>query len=261
MYKKIAVGTNPMYEDWIHGLRRAAASHEHIILCDFFSLENIFDNVDYICPMSLHEFNFLQKQKQYMSKYETKILFPDVKTYEMLSNKITFTKFMLSFFRKAIPPVYFLENVQISKSMQYPVISKTLPYSESGKGMFLYHAKEEFFSSTNEKQRSLVQKYISHPYEYGAFMLCNCGEILTWKIIRYKYPPNIIKTQLFPPDYEEVAVLPPIFGDIVRKLQYSGGINFDFKMDGIKVYIFEINPRFGGSAFSLDFIGNLLSIA
>ena len=46
------------------------------------------------------------------------------------------------------------------------------------------------------------------------------------------------------------------------KLNYTGGLNFDFKFDELtkKIYIFEINPRFGGSAFTNNFIYELLCI-
>ena len=54
----------------------------------------------------------------------------------------------------------------------------------------------------------------------------------------------------------------PIFEQIITKLNYTGGICFDFKFDFLlnKINIFEINPRFGGSAFSHNFIYDLLCI-
>ena len=67
----------------------------------------------------------------------------------------------------------------------------------------------------------------------------------------------------FPHNYEIVENIDIyIFEKIIIKLNYTGGINFDFKFNFFldKIDIFEINPRFGGSAFTLNFIYELLCI-
>ena len=45
-------------------------------------------------------------------------------------------------------------------------------------------------------------------------------------------------------------------------INYTGGLCINFKYDenNNNIYIFEINPRFGGSAFTNNFIYELLCI-
>jgi carbamoylphosphate synthase large subunit len=108
-----------------------------------------------------------------------------------------------------------------------------------------------------------IQKFIEYEYEYGAYMLCIDGVIVTQKIIRFKYKKNYIKKTNFPNNYENVENLnTDIFKNIISKLNYSGGLCINFKVDELKnhIYIFEINPRFGGSAFTNNFIYELLCI-
>jgi carbamoylphosphate synthase large subunit len=65
---------------------------------------------------------------------------------------------------------------------------------------------------------------------------------------------------MFPKNVEDIEF--DIFDEIVKRFNYTGGMNFDFKYDYItkKINIFEINPRFGGSAYTNDFIYDLLCI-
>jgi predicted ATP-grasp superfamily ATP-dependent carboligase len=90
------------------------------------------------------------------------------------------------------------------------------------------------------------------------------GVIITQQIIRFKYKKNHIKNSNFPKNYELVKNLnTDIFKHIISKLNYSGGVCIDFKVDEVNnnhIYIFEINPRFGGSAFTNNFIYKLLCI-
>jgi carbamoylphosphate synthase large subunit len=108
-----------------------------------------------------------------------------------------------------------------------------------------------------------IQKYISYEYEYGGYFLCIDGIIINWKIIRFKYNKYHIKQTKFPKDFENVKDISiDIFKNIIHDLNYSGGMCVNFKInehDDI-YYLFEINPRFGGSAFTNNFIYELLCI-
>ena len=93
--------------------------------------------------------------------------------------------------------------------------------------------------------------------------MCINGKIINWKTIRYKYKKYTIKNNNFPNDYENVIDFKiQIFENIISKLNYTGGMCIDFKYNDFtnNVDIFEINPRFGGSAFTHDFIYELLCI-
>ena len=165
---------------------------------------------------------------------------------------------MLEHFIDYIPNIYYLNNVELL-DIEYPIISKPI-YSTNGKNMKIYHNNNEFLQC---KSKIIIQQYIEDEYEYGAFMLCIHGKIINWKIIKFKYQKYTIKTNHFPKNYENVENIGiHIFEAIMMKLNYTGGVNIDFKFNPStnRIYIFEINPRFGGSAFSNNFFYDLICI-
>jgi carbamoylphosphate synthase large subunit len=165
---------------------------------------------------------------------------------------------MLKNFCDCIPTTYYLNNKKLL-AIEYPAISKPM-YSQNGSNMKILYNQMEFSSCRN---KIIIQKFIEDPYEFSAYMLCINGKIINWKILKYKYDKFTIKKEMFPPNYENVEDIDIyIFEQIIQKLNYTGGINFDFKFNysSNKLDIFEINPRFGGSAFLRDFIYDLLCI-
>lgn len=165
---------------------------------------------------------------------------------------------MLKNYIEYIPEIYYLKNIKL-KNIMYPSIYKP-EYSTNGKNMVIIYNHKDFYKLLNHNN---IQKFIEDENEYSAFMLCIDGLIINWKIIRYKYKKYHIKKNNFHNQYENIENFDiNVFKNIVNKLNYSGGINFDFKFNEIenKLFIFEINPRFGGSAFSCNFIYELLCV-
>lgn len=233
---------------------------ENIYVHDFSdetNLKNVIvnKNIVYILPLSEKDYFLIKK----IIIDDDMILYPNIEICNLLNNKLDFVQFMLENFKENIPVVYYLNNIKLLEPV-YPIISKPI-YSTNGKNMVIYFNKKNF--EYRCKNKIIVQKFIENEYEYGAFMLCIKGKIINWKIIRCKYPKNTIKKNNFPKNYENIENIEiKLFEMIIEKLNYSGGINFDFKYDEntSQIYIFEINPRFGGSAFTNNFIYELLCV-
>lgn len=259
-YKNVLIGTNTYYYDWKLSLNKI--NKENVVFCNFnnfLNLEKIIinKNVSYIIPLSVVDYNLVKNNIKLLNN-DLKVLYPTEEIFKLLNNKNMFTEFMLNNFIECIPDVYYLNNKKL-KNIEYPVISKPI-YSTNGLNMKIIYNDNELLKLNNYNN---IQKFIEYEYEYGAFMLCIDGIIQTQKIIRFKYDKYNIKKTNFPKKYEHVENLNTnIFKNIINKLNYSGGINIDFKVDELSgnIYIFEINPRFGGSAFTNDFIYELLCI-
>jgi carbamoylphosphate synthase large subunit len=257
-YENILVGTNGEWPDWDDAIKRI--KEDNIISTDFSDLENckkeiINKNIKYIIPLSVKD-NKLIKDIKLDS--DVTIVFPTKTAQILLNNKIYFTIFMLEKFDKYIPDVYYLNNKKI-KDVEYPAILKP-PYSINGDGVVIIYNEAQFLKLPH---RNIIQKFIEDEYEYAAYMLCLNGVILNYKIIRHKFKKFNIKTDNFPKDYENVEGFDiEVFKKIIDELKYSGGtcINFKFNSSTNELQIFEINPRFGGSAFTRDFIYELLCI-
>ncbi len=251
MLKKILTGINTFSNNWLLSIEKI--KKENLIIKDFlhvnFDIE--MEQIDYILPLGEKDYNIIISK----NINPCKILYPNNSAIEILHNKIRFAYFMLENFPNNIPQLYYLENKQINNNISFPVIIKPR-YSTNGNNMHIILNKKKL---STIKDKTIVQKYIEDIYEYGIFMLCINGKIINHKVIRgiftSKY--NIKKTNFI--KYEVIKDFPiDIFKKIIDKLNYTGGCNIDFKyLDGI-IYIFEINPRFGGTAFTSNFFYELI---
>lgn len=248
-YNNILIGIKTFSKSWLASIRRI--HKPNIILADFndeLDLQNgLKKNINYILPLSKDDFLTIKDRTPY------KILFPGIETFDLLDNKVEFIKFMMVNFKDYIPEVYYLDNVKL-KDPVFPVVSKPR-YSRAGCGVKICHTAIEISGD-----KTIVQKCIDEQYEYTGHVLCIDGKIINWKVIRFLYPKYNVKTTNFPHNYENITKFDmTIFSDIIKSLNYTGGMCIDFKLDNeSKIKIFEINPRFGGSAFDNNFIYELL---
>lgn len=264
-YKNILLGQKTFYKDWLDSINRI--NKPNIFIHDFSdpNVNNFIrtNDIDYIIPLHIDDYIIIKQNKLIDQK---KILHPTTQTFDLLNDKIKFTEYMLREFPKYIPEVYYINNISLvdNTDIKYPIISKPR-YSMSGINMKIYHTPESFAESTKSaNDKLLIQKFITHNYEYGAFFLCVNGQIINSKIIRSKYKKFHIKKSPFDKnksEFVEFDIRP--FERIVYDLKYSGGLNIDFKFDDVsnRIDIFEINPRFGGSAFTNNFIYELLCVS
>jgi len=197
-------------------------TNKNIVHCDFNSLKNkLLDdslNIKYILPLGIIDYKIIKNHKYYIND-GIKILCPDDEIVELFDNKNSFTKFMLNYHPNYIPDIYYLDGIKI-KDIKYPAIYKPM-YSTSGSGIKIIYGESDLLQLPNYNN---IQKFIEDEYEYGAHMLCIDGEIVKYKIMRYKYDKYTIKTANFPKNYENVNDFDiSVFKDILKTLQYSGG--------------------------------------
>ena len=259
-YKNVLIGKNMFNPSWNLCLNKLNESN--IIISDFNNLDELKNiiltkNIKYILPLSNRDYNLIKNNIKKINNNDIKILYPTEDVYKLLDNKNIFTEYMLKKYIQYIPEVYYLNNIQL-KEIEYPAICKPM-YSTNGSNMRIIVNSTDCLNLDYNN----IQKYIEYEYEYGAFFLCIDGIIVTSKIIRFKYNKYNIKKTNFPKNYENVENFNiDIFKNIVYDLKYSGGMCINFKINNSdNIYIFEINPRFGGSAFSNNFIYELLCIS
>ena len=253
----ILIGTRTYSPFWLKILEEQ--NNPNLIVAPFNN-KNILElikskNIDYILPLYIEDYTTV-KNNQHIK--QNIILFPKNNIFTILHNKLKFTKFMKEYFIDLIPTVYILDRIQIN-DIKFPVISKPI-FSSNGNDITIYKNEIEF---CNCKNKIIIQEYITDLYEYGAHMLCINGKIINWIITKYKYTDYHIKQGVFPENCEYETDFPiHLFHPILIHLNYSGGICIDFKYnpDTQKINIFEINPRFGGTPFSNNFISQLLYI-
>jgi len=259
-YKNILVGTNAPFIDWSIAIR--SINKPNIVISNYSNKEStkniiLRKNIQYILPLSLLDYNLILKYTN-ADINNAKILHPSIDIYELLNNKNKFTEYMLSNFKHYIPDIYYLNNIQLN-DICYPAVYKPM-ISSSGQYIKIIYNSEDL---NNLESFNNIQQFIDEEYEYGAFLLCQDGEIIKQKIIRDKYSKYHIKNAPFKNTFEIVHDFDnSVFKEIVANLMYSGAMNIDFKIDHHtgRLYIFEINPRFGGSAFTNKFFYELICV-
>lgn len=259
--KNILIGTNTFNLSWNISLNKI--NKKNIIVSNFDDIDNIknivlTNNIQYILPLSDKDYKLIKSYHLELANNDIQIIYPTEETFELLNNKNLFTDFMLKNYIEYIPEVYYLNNIKL-KDIEYPAIYKPV-YSVSGVGIVIIHDENDL---SKLKNKNNIQKFIEDEYEYAAYMLCIDGIIINWKIIRFRFKKYNIKKSTFPRNYENIEIFDiSIFSEIICKLNYTGGMCINFKFDELnnKLYIFEINPRFGGSAFTCNFIYELLCI-
>lgn len=254
MYQTVLVGCDVLDKTWFMALEKI--NLPNIIIHDFadFCKQHISE-IDWVIPLTLKDYF---RMRPIVPSH--KILHPAPEIYRLLHNKLVFTRFMMQHFRDMIPKVYYLDNVCIANDITFPIISKPC-FSMNGVNMRIYHTAKEFEECIDRK---IIQAFVDDPHEYSAFILCVHGIIRNAVVLREKYPQHYIKKTNFSVSCERVHDFNiQIFSPLFRRLRYSGGVDIDFKFDPVtrQISIFEINPRFGGSAFTLGFIHELLCIA
>jgi carbamoylphosphate synthase large subunit len=264
-YKNILIGTNVFSSDWTLSLNKLK-DKQNIIICDFndlIILENILlkKNISYILPLSNKDNDLIKTNIEKLNiNINIKILYPTKEVFNLLDNKNSFTEYMLKNYINYIPDIYYLNNIKL-KDIEFPAISKPI-YSTNGSNMKIIMNNDDFINLNNNHNN--IQKYIESEYEYGGYFLCIDGIIIKWKIIRFKYKKFNIKKSNFPRNFENIKNISiDIFNNIIQNLNYSGGMCINFKINECNniIYIFEINPRFGGSAFTHNFIYELLCVS
>ena len=261
MYKNILIGTNLWTSSWKNAI--ANINKSNIIISDFNDCENIkhiiyAQNISYVVPLSDLDNDLIENIFITSNINNVKIIYPKKETANLLHNKNLFTNFMLNKYIGYIPDIYYLDGVKL-KNIEYPSIYKP-KYSTNGKNMYILHNNKDFLKLGNHNN---IQQFIKDADEYSALMLCIDGDIINYKIIRYTYSEYHIKHRNFPDNCEHIENFDiTVFQNIMRDINYSGGVCIDFKFnkESNKLYIFEINPRFGGSAFTCNFIDELLCI-
>lgn len=256
-YKNILIGDKPLFNDWIFHINKL--NKDHIFVTDFSNSDNVTaiineKQIDYILPLSKNDYDKIKN----IGLYDDIILFPSKEIYDILDDKIKFCLFMIDNFPDLIPKTYYLDNT-LYQNVEYPVISKPAQCT-NGMGMLIHH-DETTLNKLSKKY--IVQQFIEDRCERAAYILCINGEIITSKLIKHIFPIHHIKTKNFPSNFQnDDDVNVDVFVEIIKKLNYSGGmcINFKYNTDNKKLDIFEINPRFGGSAFSNKFFYDLIKI-
>ena len=124
--------------------------------------------------------------------------------------------------------------------------------------MIIIYNNDEYECVKDNYNDYIIQEYIIGDTEYTGDFICNNGYIIGSMIFKQKYSQNIFIKNSSMDNFEIVELNLDVFKIILEKINYTGICNIDFKLIDNKIYIFEINPRCGGTIILSDNLFKLL---
>jgi carbamoylphosphate synthase large subunit len=213
-----------------------------------FLVEN---NVEYLLALNFADNHYLENYI-FDSTLKTSILFTKKMHIDMFDNKLTGIKYFIDNFSECIPKTYILSFSKTNKliydsNFVYPIIIKP-KFGVSGSNVRICKNKNEYNKNIiNYCDMYAVQEYIEYDYEYSGYFVCENGKILGSIIYSGCVGKGLyIKNRIFEsPNRDNIDLSK--FEKLFMNLGYSGFATVDFKIVNNNLYVFEINPRMGGS--------------
>jgi carbamoyl-phosphate synthase large subunit len=211
-------------------------------------------NIDAVLALTL-------KDMEMLSKLDLKCKILNNKNYntvEICDNKCIFFDFFIkNNLENFIPDTFIIkkDGINYNKDIIYPAILKTA-IGVGGKNIFILK-NEDDLNKLKLTYDYLIQEYLIDKNEYNGHFFCINGSIYYYLFNQMHFDSlYYIKKG---PVKENFLVDIDIsdFDFIVKKLNYTGPINFNFKIINNKIYVLEINPRFGGSFVKSPYLHDL----
>lgn len=201
----------------------------------------IFD-YDVIIPLTIESSEFIARAQKTTDK--TSCVVPGLAQLELCNNKVKFSQFLID---NGLGQHVAL----IADLHDYPYIVKPAS-THFGRGSKVIHSADDFDFSADSGffENYLVQRAISGTNEYSAYFYRTNEGVLFSLYQHYTFEEEFtIKGVGGQPHIRKLLPAPNdhgLFEKILAILDYRGICCFDYKMDGDKVIILELNPRFGG---------------
>ena len=210
----------------------------------FYELDEVGpDRFDLIVPLTLRAAKHLNTHFEYLKG--TKALAPSNETIDLCDNKKDFAEFLIkNGFPHLIP--------QINGDGGYPYILRK-KIGAWGEGVtVIANAKTELMHMGEIRSNDFfAQQYIEGREEYTTHLIMHQNRVLFSKTFEFTFGERLfVKGKNYKPISTKVvdhSHLNALFEAILNLLRYEGICCLNYKVQGNRVKLFEINPRYGGS--------------
>jgi len=231
---------------WEKYIRRGFKGSGHRLEFNTFTEETIKGR-DLVVGLNIADLTFLSERQQLIKNNPIPI--PSLEALRICNNKALFYQIMEEKgFGEYIP--------RVSNDLPYPYILKK-SISLFGEDCFVISDKE-----TEDKYRDLIgapgficQEIIEGTSEFANHIIFKNGKIFSALGIKYFHDTTHAVNGKMPPIYRRLCrcTYLDIFAEILKAVEFEGLCCIDYKVKDGHPYVFEINPRFGGSLSSYFF--------
>jgi len=237
---------------WEPNIRIGFKPTRHHLLFDTFTDENI-EKSDLAVPLTMKDLKYLSNHRKLAAR--NLIPIPDLSAIEICDDKYLFYQTLKEKgFGDYLP--------RIGTQLPYPYILKKRVAEDGDNCYLIFNAADE---KAHEAQLSdpeyFSQEIIAGHHEYATHILVKNGNIQSCINIKYTFKENLpIKGQN---TYisREISGCPylDLFAQMLTVVGFEGLCCVNYKVRDYKPYVFEINPRFGGSLspFFFSFVSKL----
>lgn len=200
------------------------------------------DKFDIIVPITLNDYDYLQKQDDSILK---KCLIPDDKTVQLCNDKIKFNQYIVNLGLEGFIPKPVADNV-------YPYIYKRNKDTNGFNSAIIKNRIEEIeFEKQNYGHEIFKQEYIFGNKEYTLHFISYQGKILYSSSRLFWFDEDLyVKGFHYKNYFTDTFISNPyisLFRKIIEQLQYTGTGSMNYKLQNGVPKVMELNPRFGGS--------------
>jgi len=250
--KKMKILLSARRKEWEKRIRSGFRFTDHELDFNEFTPENIKKS-DLVVPLTIDDLEVLNKDLSLVE--HNAIPIPRLETIKLCSDKYQFyLALKANGFEHALP--------RVGANLPYPYILKRKS-GEYGNDVYVITdaEKEREYADVVNSEDFFHQQVIESLNEYATHILFKDNKIQASLNMEYTWRS---KTAINGKDKSlscKVAHCPhlDLFADILKSIGFQGLCCFDYKVVDGKPYIFEINPRFGGSlcSFFFSFIRHL----
>ena len=193
------------------------------------------NKIKIVFPFSEYEQEILSLEREYYKKKGVEIIISNRKTIEICNNKINTYEFLRSI------------KINSPKLIKYKYIKKNLPMiikKKYGSGSkFQSVIKDKNLVPKKNDKKFIYQKFYNYQ-EYGMDILNDLNGNFLHFSVRKKIAMRAGDTD------RAIVVNPKRFENLARKISFNlkhvGNLDIDFLVSKKKIFVIDLNPRFGG---------------
>lgn len=226
--------------DWEKKIRKGFRFTNHELYFEDFTPGNI-SNKDLVVPLTIPDLRILIQNRELIKNNPIPI--PGLEPVNICDDKYLFIQALKKGgFGHLIP--------KTGTGLPFPFILKKKT-SSYGRDCYLISTAEEAdkYNDLMGDPDFFCQEVVWGIYEFATHIIFKDNKILSALTIRYEYPGNVSISGKDKYIAKNIAECPYLetFSAILKHIGFEGLCCFDYKVMDDKPFIFEINPRFGGS--------------
>ena len=175
--------------------------------------------------------------------------FPAPQVLDLLADKLVFGLFMQDFAPAQAPALYTQPD-----AVEFPCVVKCTTLN-SGSGVEVVHNAADLAAAMEDPRwrahPKLIQGLIPGACEGVTHAICQAGQVLWHISYDYEMPSHTMirrpGTQTTTKECTTPKDVLTFLGRLTSRLGYEGPLNVDYKRGPGGLYVFEVNPRLGGS--------------